>query len=69
MADEWCRKFHKIPYVEISAKDDKNVDHAFRVLLGNILNYIELLGTYDDHKRKPLNVVLDDNDRKKGCCY
>ncbi|OMH83788.1 Ras-related protein Rab-7A [Zancudomyces culisetae] len=42
-AISWCKSVGDIPYFETSAKEGVNIDHAFRIIVGNAFRQQEYL--------------------------
>lgn len=68
----WCRAHHNMPYFEVSAKCNVNVDGAFRTLAQTIIKHHILEDEVHQLNFFPENFIMEDTSlqdaRKPLCC-
>jgi len=60
----WCKEKCDIPYIETSAKIDRNIDQAFKILTAKSLARENV---YIDDKQNLVALSTEDSKEKKGC--
>ncbi|XP_030239544.1 ras-related protein Rab7-like [Drosophila navojoa] len=63
---QWCKLNNNIPHFEISAKDGRHVEDAFRIASKLAMDYAKEMGQTEADL--PTTLEIDEPSQKKKCC-